>query len=128
MVDPDHGIPMLLERGSQQAVPGDDRVEGSLQPRGVESSPQPERARDGVRGRLRIELVHEPQAALRLGERRGLAGRPRDDIGGARTRLLPGTDGSAKPFGPVVVANGRHHEGLNGVGALGLVYPGRDDD
>ncbi|GMU10017.1 hypothetical protein ASNO1_62710 [Corallococcus caeni] len=68
-----------VEGGAQGLVTVDERVEGSLQGGDVSRTLQAQRVRHVVRGRSGLELIEEPQALLREGQRQLSRARYRDE-------------------------------------------------
>jgi hypothetical protein len=84
------------ERGAQDVVTPNDRVEGPRERLGIEGADQPSRAGDVVKCAVFLELIEEPQALLRGRQAGPLAAvrEPRDhDLGDGRVALSPAVHG-----------------------------------
>ena len=103
-------VAIRLERRSQQPVSRHHLLERLLKPRQVEGAADAERAAQVVGGRARVQLVHEPEAALHLAQLGRFTGGPGHQVEPARARAgLLQLDGPLKPVGAVVHLLGADH-------------------
>ena len=103
-------VPVCLKRGLQQPMPRHHPRERLLQPRHVQHAADAEGAAQVVGGRARVQLVHEPEAALHLAQVGRFPGGPGHQVEPARAGAgLLRLDGPLKPIGAVARLLGADH-------------------